>query len=621
MSRANLHATSALGLCLGLLPLSGAAQSASGDAQDADMFVSLVRACVAAPSVENCEPVRAVVAECANDLDYARCELLFEDGGAIFDDPARLERAQAALSLTAEAIASMDFAEFEGELAEVARADAERAMIRGDGNLLTHSTPPLIVSDAPPPDDDDASLAADDAAAAGTAAAEDADTLADPVPGDAAPEPRPERLTGENAAPAPAPSEEVGTEAVTAPAERPLTDDEAQSVGEAAAGPDQAVEPEVERVEAEAPDAEGRQREADARALEEERARLRAMAEDMAAEAPALVVEEVAEETVVAEPDAPRELDERQRSALERLLQQPEIAAAIATLGGVGVLAGRQGAQDGAADSPVAAQAAPRRDDAEDDAIGAAEAEEVIEDTFTAAEVRGSRDDFDSRLALDFDADQPRDDGRRRNLERAGLAALGALAVGMIVDRNRVVARSDERVVVQDDAGQYAVWRDDDAILRQEGSQRRVERFSDGSSLTRWRRDDDTQIITIRDATGRVLRRERVLADGTSIFLVDDMREVEPIDVAELPPLRIRELRISQRTDPELALALLTEAEADARAVDRAFSLQQVRQIREVRELAPLLSPDPITFETNRARVRPEEAPKLAQVGRLMERL
>ena len=34
-----------------------------------------------------------------------------------------------------------------------------------------------------------------------------------------------------------------------------------------------------------------------------------------------------------------------------------------------------------------------------------------------------------------------------------------------------------------------------------------------------------------------------------------------------------------------------------------------------------MLSPDPITFETNRANVRPEEATKLAQVGRLLERL
>jgi len=88
MSRAIFFATPALGLCIAVAPLTTAAQTV--------IIAPLVQACVGAPSVENCQQYGAVLAECADDRVYTRCELLFEEANEIFEDPAPLERVQPA---------------------------------------------------------------------------------------------------------------------------------------------------------------------------------------------------------------------------------------------------------------------------------------------------------------------------------------------------------------------------------------------------------------------------------------------------------------------------------------------------------------------------------------------
>jgi hypothetical protein len=150
---------------------------------------------------------------------------------------------------------------------------------------------------------------------------------------------------------------------------------------------------------------------------------------------------------------------------------------------------------------------------------------------------------------------------------------------------------------------------------------RRIERFADGSTLTRLRLSDGAQAVSIRDATGRVLWRERILPDGTSIELVNDLTPVEPVEPSLLPAPGIRELRLSDRTNPDLARALLHEIEADARALGRNFSLRQIREIRELRDLLPALGTDPVVFGVGNARFPAGEGARLAQVGLLMERL
>ena len=77
----------------------------------------------------------------------------------------------------------------------------------------------------------------------------------------------------------------------------------------------------------------------------------------------------------------------------------------------------------------------------------------------------------------------------------------------------------------------YRVLKDDDALLRQPGSEVRTERYADGSTRTEVTREDGTRIVTIRDSSGRALRRVRIEPDGREYLLIDDTRDFEPVIV------------------------------------------------------------------------------------------
>lgn len=620
MRAIQLYSTTALSLCL--MASSAIAQSGQVTAEELDLFDQEARACIADPESAACLPFLAIVSSCAADLNATRCAPLFEDASVVFDNPEHLERVQqildrvdaelAQLHATGSVIAEPD--ELPDEQTGALENDIEPQPLP-DEQVQAAPLDTGLAPEADIPEEADQTIpeAIEDADADDLSEPE---ALADEDDDAAAIEQLQERLDAGMAEQA-LEDESLASEEVPAPEAPADVADESAAL--------EALRHRLEDALAEAPsdpqedtvDSAETAPQTEARSAQEQLSNL--LGDDIADEAPQLVIEDKQTEELVAPVETPRELAPSEQAAIEQLLEDPSVSTAI------GLLSTALGSTtEETEDSDAESEAEPvtaARDPAEDDA----EIADVIEEQITSEQLRSSQDDFESRFALDFETDSAartqRAERSRRDLERAGLAALGALAVGMVINQNRVVARSDERVVVDQGQGQLELWRDDDAILLEDGSVRRIERYSDGSTRTRWERLDGTQIITIRDATGRVLRRDRVLPDGTIIELVDDTRPVERIDVSILPPPQTRELRITARTDPELAIAMLREAEAEARALDRRFSLRQIREIREVRELVPLLSPDLITFETNRANVRPEEAAKLLQVGRLMERL
>lgn len=254
-----------------------------------------------------------------------------------------------------------------------------------------------------------------------------------------------------------------------------------------------------------------------------------------------------------------------------------------------------------------------------------AAAAETIETEVTAEDTRQSGEDFSTdpagRQAATPEGAEPRQSRRNRDIERLALLGLGALAVGVILSNgDEVVSNTGDRVVVRrgGDAQDFYILRDDDVTLRQPGSRVRTERFDDGSSRTFVTRDDGSIIITVRDASGRVVLREREDTEGRRVILIDDTTTYEPVVISTLPPPARRQVTIIDSEASAIRAALDRES---ARNIDRSFSLRQVREVEQVRKLVPEIAVQPITFETASAAIRPTEAQSLAELGLLMVRL
>ena len=257
--------------------------------------------------------------------------------------------------------------------------------------------------------------------------------------------------------------------------------------------------------------------------------------------------------------------------------------------------------------TPVAAAAAQE---------GEADNVEVAEETIQASDVRTSSEEFETQATVSAESTATAEDEDRfdRN-DKILLGALGALAVGAILvnnnNRSRVVSNSGDRVVVQREDGNLQILKDDDVLLRQAGSNVRTERFDDGSTRQTVLREDGSSVVTIRDASLRVLRRELVQADGSRYLLIDDTAKVEPVDVEHLPdPIVSTRSVTTNGTDP------LRNALARERGLDRRFSLAQVRNIPQVRALAPAFEVNTVTFASGSAAIAPEQAANLSGLAR-----
>lgn len=264
--------------------------------------------------------------------------------------------------------------------------------------------------------------------------------------------------------------------------------------------------------------------------------------------------------------------------------------------------------------------AKPRKPAAADtDLTAAAPTARVTERKVTESDIRRSKDDFKSKPVSDRDAKKR--DGGLSDLEKAGLVVLGALVVGSLLNNgDQVVSNTGDRVIVDRGDGQYAIYKDDNARLYQPGSNVRTETFPDGSTRTTVYRSDGTQIVTIRDASGRVLRSARINLDGSQTLLIDDLSDqVQPVNLSTLPRPVPGSLVVStSQSDAELRAEMLRmRAGQDGRA----YSLAQIRDYREVRALAPMIDVDNVVFASGSAAIDPNEAPKLQQLGAFMKDL
>ncbi len=318
-----------------------------------------------------------------------------------------------------------------------------------------------------------------------------------------------------------------------------------------------------------------------------------------------------------AEPVAAPDVTEAETETLSDLLSAPSDAAPV-ELGAAAALveaAPTDGALVPLADAPASADAVTT-------------AVEVLTETDT----RSSAQEFTAAPVVVA----PGKKNRLSDLEKVGLLALSALVVGAVikdVKKNKaagvaagevtgdrqVVSNTGDRVVVLNPDGTYSVYKDDDTVLRRPGSTVRTETFKDGSTRTIVEREDGTQVVTIRDATGRVLRRSSYDERGRELVLIDDFVEETPVIISRLPKPKPNRVTISAKDEGAALKAKLAAREAAKSG--RTFSLRQVREIPEVRALAATIDAGNVTFDSGSAAIKATEADALADLGSLMQAL
>ncbi len=324
------------------------------------------------------------------------------------------------------------------------------------------------------------------------------------------------------------------------------------------------------------------------------------------------------EAELAAEAEAARQV--RQARRAEREAQARAEAEAEA-----GAEARRQARQARRAEREAQAQAEAEAEARAEAAVNdaAAEVEEEVE-IVDVDDVRSSDEDFTRRerereFAEESNDEANNDDDGLSDLEKALLVGLGAVAVGSLLDNGtEVVSNSGDRVVTRNPDGFYTVYRDDDALLRQEGSTVRTQTFNDGSTRTIVERSNGDQVVTIRSAEGRVLRRARVLPDGTQVVLLDDTEQAEPVDVRTLVEQAPPPVIVSGDDADEATLRRILEGEA-VYEPGRTFTLRQVREISAVRNLVPGIDLDAITFATGSAAIPAAQVGSLVDMGLLIE--
>ena len=191
----------------------------------------------------------------------------------------------------------------------------------------------------------------------------------------------------------------------------------------------------------------------------------------------------------------------------------------------------------------------------------------------------------------------------------------------------RTIIREPGRIIIRDPSGQSFIRHNEvdrfrygarDVQVRQMGAETRTVVI----------RPEGTQIITVTDRDGRLLRRVRRDDRGREIIIIDNSFRPPPprpgvvVGIGgffvDLPPpvVRIpRERYIveAEYADPRLIYDTLVAPPVDR--IDRRYSLEEIRYSPGVRDRMPRIDLDTITFELGSWEITPDQAQKLAAIA------
>ena len=184
----------------------------------------------------------------------------------------------------------------------------------------------------------------------------------------------------------------------------------------------------------------------------------------------------------------------------------------------------------------------------------------------------------------------------------------------------RTVFTEPGRVIVRDPSGQSFIRHNEVDRFRYGARDIRTERVGN-DTRTIVIRPDGTQIITVNDRNGQLLRRIRRDQRGREIIIIDNSyrgpRGFGGFYVDLAPPiLRIPQDRyIVEADDASPELLYDTMMAPPVERLERRYSLDEIRYSASVRQRMPSIDINSINFETGSWEIPPDQASKLQAIA------
>jgi OmpA-OmpF porin, OOP family len=184
----------------------------------------------------------------------------------------------------------------------------------------------------------------------------------------------------------------------------------------------------------------------------------------------------------------------------------------------------------------------------------------------------------------------------------------------------RTVYTEPGRVIVRDPSGQSFIRHNEVDRFRYGARDIRTERVGN-DMRTIVVRPDGTQIITVNDREGQLLRRIRRDQRGREIIIIDNSYRGPRgfggfyVDLAP-PVLRIpRERYIVEADEASPELLYDTMMAPPVERLERRYSLDEIRYSASVRQRMPSIDINSINFETGSWEIPPDQASKLQAIA------
>jgi outer membrane protein OmpA-like peptidoglycan-associated protein len=188
----------------------------------------------------------------------------------------------------------------------------------------------------------------------------------------------------------------------------------------------------------------------------------------------------------------------------------------------------------------------------------------------------------------------------------------------------RTIIREPDRTIIRE-GGQTVIRHSEDDRFRYGAQDVRVERRGN-DNVTIVVRPGGDRVVTTVDQNGFLLRRSRVLPDGREIILIENRPRAANFrggsgyggfSIALAPPTiripRDRYIVETERASPTLIYETLLAP--PVQAIERPYTLDEVRYSAPLRDRMPRIDLNTVTFESGSWEVTPDQIDRLAGIA------